>query len=209
MIINAIDSHLPFHPNQQMTNWYPELSESIDGRPLARHVSDLFWTFPYDRLPDKNSIVVFFMRPEVVMSIVVFYLISSKTSMFRNLKANKNSTTFQTAVALHNLVLAVFSGVTFCQVLPIVISHFESHGFFDLVCDPQKTLWPHLGNWALVFYLSKYYEFVDTWILILKVCIYVCFCLFERAIPLTPRETWNYRERNHPFCRPIIMQGSF
>jgi GNS1/SUR4 family len=37
-------------------------------------------------------------------------------------------------------------------------------------CDQDGTFWNEggLGAWATAFYISKYYEFVDTWILIAK-----------------------------------------
>ena len=39
-----------------------------------------------------------------------------------------------------------------------------------LLCDHDGLLWSHagLGFWSYLFYLSKYYEFIDTLILIMK-----------------------------------------
>ena len=82
------------------------------------------------------------------------------------------SPTFRIAVALHNFALALYSGITVLYSWPIVVEHILKYGVYDTYCDPHKTLWHSgFGAWALLFYISKYYEFVDTWILILKVCM--------------------------------------
>jgi hypothetical protein len=37
-------------------------------------------------------------------------------------------------------------------------------GVFDSYCDPEGHHWKSgLGAWSFIFYISKYYEFVDTW----------------------------------------------
>ena len=66
-----------------------------------------------------------------------------------------------------------------------------SYGFYDTYCDPNGTLWEPstgFGAWAFIFYISKYWEFVDTWILVLKgkkpsfLQVYhhtgICFCMW-------------------------------
>jgi hypothetical protein len=47
----------------------------------------------------------------------------------------------------------------------------NSYDFFETYCDPKGTLWGQpsgFGAWCLVFYISKYWEFFDTWILVFK-----------------------------------------
>ena len=83
-----------------------------------------------------------------------------------------SSSLFRIAVVLHNFALALYSGITVLYSWPIVVEHALEYGVYDTYCDPHKTLWHSgFGAWALLFYISKYYEFVDTWILILKVCV--------------------------------------
>jgi GNS1/SUR4 family len=50
------------------------------------------------------------------------------------------------------------------------IFFFLFKGFMATYCDQDGTFWNEggLGAWATAFYISKYYEFVDTWILIFK-----------------------------------------
>ena len=152
--------------------WNPSLPESIDGKPLAQNVSDLFFTFPYHRLPE-NSFVATMMKPETVLGLIAFYIFSKpalaawvKRSGFDSTK----SPVFRTAVGLHNLFLAVYSAMSTVYSWPIVLSHLSKYGAFETYCDPHKTLWNSgFGTWATIFYISKYYEFVDTWVLVLKV----------------------------------------
>mmetsp|Transcript_4227 Transcript_4227/g.4636 ORF Transcript_4227/g.4636 Transcript_4227/m.4636 type:complete len:283 (-) Transcript_4227:341-1189(-) len=151
--------------------WRPSVPISSDGLPLALNVSDLFLTFPSDRLP-FNPLVRFLMRPEAVVLITAAYLASKPPLRWfcDAVGIDGTSNTFRTAVALHNAILAVFSFVTFVNALPIVVEHFVEHGVFNSYCDSDGTLWGDagLGGWATIFYISKYYEFIDSWILVMK-----------------------------------------
>jgi hypothetical protein len=147
------------------------LLESLDGAPLATTIHDL-WHFPYHRLPPNSWWLPLFLRPECVLAWLIFYLVFSKP-LFRQIAktVNPKSTGFISAIAAHNFLLALFSGVVAWNTWPIIWQHHQQYGTFDTYCDPHGTLWQQpsdFGAWALIFYISKYYEFVDTWILILK-----------------------------------------
>lgn len=149
--------------------WKPAVFESNDGLPIASTVNDLFRGFPYDRLP-SNQIIAIWMRPEAVVSLILFYL-SSKPLFMRMTKAFQTPTSvvFRNFVALHNLGLAIFSGVVAWNTWPIVLFNLSTNGFFSTYCDVDGTFWHSgLGAWSYIFYISKYYEFLDTWILVLK-----------------------------------------
>lgn len=154
--------------------WRPtQVIESIDGEPLATTVASLFYEFPYNRLPIKNHVLALFMRPEVVMLVLIFYLVSKKPlAWFKNMIQldPKTSKTFSFFIALHNLGLAIFSGICCWNAWCIVLQHLSEFGFFSIYCDKDKRFWADtgFGSWCTIFYLSKYYEFVDTWILVLK-----------------------------------------
>lgn len=155
------------------------MEDSIDGKPLATNLNDLFGDFPYERLPVNNPILALAMRPEVVLGLILFYLASNRVlqGIAKATQLNPKSTWFKTAVALHNLALAVYSFISVANTLPPVVKHFADHGFFNTYCDPHGTLWNDsgLGMWATVFYLSKYYEFVDSWVLVCKVRLNVSY----------------------------------
>jgi hypothetical protein len=156
---------------QQLTTvWRPLVPESLDGKPLATTVTGLFLEFPYERLP-SNQWIALFMRPEVVVGLILFYLVSKP--IFKSFKdvigLDPKSVTFTALVAIHNLVLAVFSGACAWNSWPVVISHLTERGFMAVYCDQDGSLWESgLGAWSTIFYISKFYEFIDTWVLVLK-----------------------------------------
>ncbi|KAF7723873.1 hypothetical protein EC973_001545 [Apophysomyces ossiformis] len=82
-------------------------------------------------------------------------------------KPSKFMTTF---VFLHNLALAVYSMVTFYHMARgMHRSYNRGQSVHDAYCDTDKFLWnDSLGYWGYWFYLSKFYEVVDTAIILLK-----------------------------------------
>lgn len=155
--------------------WRPIVPTSVDGEPLAVAVQDLYGQFPYDRV--AHGIFGLTLRPQVMVGLVVAYVASKPvlTSLVRAIGfSGKDSKAFQLAVAAHNLGLAIFSGIVMINAWSIVLGHYANFGLEAIYCDRDGSLWGNagLGAWATIFYLSKYYEFVDTWVLILKVrCI--------------------------------------
>ncbi|KAF9179866.1 hypothetical protein BGZ51_006470 [Haplosporangium sp. Z 767] len=72
-------------------------------------------------------------------------------------------------VFVHNLILCVYSGITFYNMFPAMVRNFRTHTLFDAYCDTDRSLWNgSLGYWGYLFYLSKFYEVIDTIIIILK-----------------------------------------
>ncbi|KAF9423742.1 hypothetical protein BGZ94_008193 [Podila epigama] len=79
------------------------------------------------------------------------------------------STPFMTTlVFVHNTILCVYSAWTFYGMFNAWRTCFASHSFMDAVCDTDNTFWDQLGYYSYYFYLSKYYEIVDTIIILLK-----------------------------------------
>jgi GNS1/SUR4 family len=153
-----------------MEIWRPDLADSADGAPLVTSVRTLFLGgFPYERLP-SNRIVAFFLRPESVLGLLCLYLGSKPLFRQAAHSVQPESASFRGAVALHNLALAVFSCVCASNSWRLVLRHLDEAGWMAVYCDRDGSLWRRggLGAWSLVFYISKYYEFVDTWILLLK-----------------------------------------
>ncbi|KAI7858747.1 fatty acid elongase [Circinella umbellata] len=68
-------------------------------------------------------------------------------------------------VLLHNLTLAIYSGLTFYK----MATALHRTRIRDDVCDLDEYFWNDaLGYWGYFFYLSKFYEFIDTFIILLK-----------------------------------------
>jgi GNS1/SUR4 family len=160
--------------------WKPHLPDSADGQPLVTTIDSLLvpYKFPYHRLPNTENLPIaiasWFLRPEVVLLVLTLYL-SSKSSFVVLRKALHLDTTsqpkwFRYSIIFHNAGLAVFSAITAYNTWVVTWEHYMSNGFYAIYCDLDGTFWneSRFGSWAYIFYLSKYYEFVDTWILILK-----------------------------------------
>ena len=50
-----------------------------------------------------------------------------------------------------------------------MLEHAWNNGLLTTLCDQSGSLWSKgLGGWATIFYISKYYEFLDTYVLIIK-----------------------------------------
>lgn len=169
-------------------------NDSIDGKPIVTTISELLWDlhqFPYHRLPAAvdtsdttgTDIIAqwatsWFLRPEVVVVTLLFYVALSKPLMkyIRNdmLHWDQNVGVvprwFQLGVVLHNAILTIFSGVCAYNSIGIIINHINEYGVYDTYCNNiNSSFWNDgFGSWAIVFYISKYYEFVDTWILVFK-----------------------------------------
>lgn len=143
--------------------------------PLATSVTDLVpeslgGTFPSARA--SLSPIEFWLRPETPVLLVVAYLLSKPVLKVavEKLDVTGKSAMFKAVVAAHNLLLVVFSGTVFLATVPMIYAHAQSHGALATYCDFDGSLWydSGFGVWSIIFYLSKYYEFADTWVLVMK-----------------------------------------
>ena len=193
--------------------WIPSFPESIDGLPLATKASHLAVDFPYDRV-SENVVLGWLTRPEVVALVLVAYLTSKKPlkTLADTIQFDGKSTSFLLVVAAHNLALTVFSAVVAFNAWLIVLRYIRENGIRSVYCDRSGEFWQSgHGAWTTIFYLSKYWEFVDTWILVLKVsearhdrsssCWDYKLTLFFLATLVT------HRGRRHRFCKSITTRG--
>lgn len=150
--------------------WRPNMPDSIDGQALCVSISDLHLTFPYERLP-LNKAANILMRPCAPFLIVVMFLASEPIlkALTNSFGITGKSTAFRIGVALHNLALAIFSFTVMVNVWSIVVLDVSKRGMEATFYDQDGSLWASgFGAWATIFYFSKYYEFADTYLLILK-----------------------------------------
>ncbi|KAJ2522735.1 hypothetical protein GGI11_001647 [Coemansia sp. RSA 2049] len=129
----------------------------------------------------------FFMQWQVAVFISVAYTVLSfyfnpKTSKLSRVEAKRQKvgtgdpslkkkalTPMTMFVVFHNTVLAVYSAWAFRSVFPLFVSNMLKKGFSEGMCDTDGTVWNSaLFAHLYLFYLSKYYELVDTVIIILK-----------------------------------------
>jgi len=87
----------------------------------------------------------------------------------RMLGTNGKSPQFTAFMFLHNLLLCVYSAWTFVLGWRLQVESFQKRGFFPTWCDFGEEYWSQgMGYLMWLFYLSKYYEFIDSLILIVK-----------------------------------------
>lgn len=106
--------------------WNPNWMESNDGLPLATKIRDLFFDFPYDRIPEDDLILQLVLRPECVAVLLGFYLVSKP--IFRQIAQfiEPKAAWFIFSIAVHNFLLAVFSFVVAINSWPIVFNHYRT-----------------------------------------------------------------------------------
>lgn len=77
--------------------------------------------------------------------------------------------TFQNVVIFgHNMALCVFSVLCFVSAVPIFVGILQRGGWNAIICEDELSGNDTWWNWTYLFYLSKYYEFMDTFVLIWK-----------------------------------------
>jgi hypothetical protein len=77
---------------------------------------------------------------------------------------NTSKSIFQFMCLLHNFALCSFSFIVALKAWPIWYR-------YDILRNWSEDIeiWNSgIGAWAILFYLSKYYEFLDSWILVLQ-----------------------------------------
>jgi hypothetical protein len=88
---------------------------------------------------------------------------------YKDTKPPKTGSLITLLAVVHNFLLLVFSFLTFIHTAPVMKYLFQSQGLADTLCDFGQNAWKNgLFYWGWLFYLSKYYEFIDTLIILMK-----------------------------------------
>ena len=127
--------------------------EAINGYPLTHISAPFFGTliffvvlFVASKFNFKNVSISHLLR---------FYLLISHRQDFSKL------------TLFHNVFLSLLSGIMFFSLAWSYFNNSESG--FELFCRPQDWSFPSsIQFWVYIFYLSKFYEYLDTLILVLK-----------------------------------------
>merc|ERR1711907_185997 len=71
---------------------------------------------------------------------------------------------------INNLFMAVYSGYTFVGVAALLWHNWSSMSYDPVApfCDGSRRLLDGMDFWFYTFYISKFWEWVDTWVLIMK-----------------------------------------
>lgn len=89
------------------------------------------------------------------------------TFLCRTLKTNGKSPLFRLLALIHNILLCSYSFWTASNVILLAYDYYKTYGYDDLYCT--RGLWVSgMHYWGFLFYLSKYWEMLDTVLLIVK-----------------------------------------
>ena len=124
---------------------------------------------------DWRSIFALFVNPAVPFCLVLAYwFLSNVVFKFiqKTFKIESKGLFMQCVVVGHSGLLAIYSLWTFYNTIMIVVPLLRRNGLYTTLCDTDSSVWDatgsNLGFWITHFYVSKYYEFVETWIVLLK-----------------------------------------
>ncbi|KAJ1939699.1 hypothetical protein EC988_007243 [Linderina pennispora] len=142
-----------------MLEAYPtpqEITVSLDSFALG-------WLYPY----------AMHWKMPLFLALTYLMLISrinpQKSNVSRTPLHRAQSPLFKNMVILHNVILAVYSLWTFVSMVYGLAVNLSTYGWRDGICDTGFTMWNNsLFQLSFYFYLSKYYEFIDTLIIIYK-----------------------------------------
>lgn len=96
-----------------------------------------------------------------------FLLKIALTFVCSQLHTNGKSQAFRRVTLIHNLLLCAYSFWTCVNVWSLTSKHLNLYGYESTVCN--NRLWTSGMNfWGFLFYLSKYWELLDTFLLIWK-----------------------------------------
>jgi len=102
----------------------------------------------------------------LVASLVYLVLLYGLQAFMKDRKA----LTLKYVTLVHNIILTCLSTVMFLGAAYGAYIKYQTQGFFaGLVCEQEpQPIHGWLFYWSYIFYLSKYYEFVDSFLLVLK-----------------------------------------
>eukprot|EP00756_Hemistasia_phaeocysticola_P023349 Hpha_TRINITY_DN15886_c2_g2::TRINITY_DN15886_c2_g2_i1::g.188051::m.188051 len=98
----------------------------------------------------------------------VIYLLS--LSLLKAQAYGKAGRMVKLVSTVNNWVMCAYSLYTFVGVAALMVANWVDAGYpvLGAVCDPEQKMMRGMDYWMFHFYLSKFWEWIDTWILILK-----------------------------------------
>jgi len=125
---------------------------------LRNYVSDFYV------IPLKTPLI----NPTLTIGVPLFYLCSLYLLQFFINKRGKGFDLIH-LVAFHNFVSCVGSLIMFLGLLSAILIRFFETSVWDMLCDPECL---HrkgdLVFWCYIFYVSKFYELLDSYFLVLR-----------------------------------------
>lgn len=144
----------------EMLKSFARTMATLDSSPAAITGKDIITGMP-GHVP--------LMNPMLVPIGVTMYLVLKPVlkTICKSMKTNGKSLPFRVIALVHNILLCIYSFWAASNVIPMAMRHLTRNGSDSLYCG--HGLWDEgLGYFGFLFYLSKYWELLDTALLIWK-----------------------------------------
>jgi len=130
---------------------------SVDWKQLV-NISDFQWI--YGKTP--------FSHIQVPVVATLFYLVS--LFLLQAWMKDRKPYVMKGFTFVHNVILTLLSTTMFIGTAYGAYLKYQSQGFFEgLVCEQEsQPIRGPLFFWSYIFYLSKFYELIDSYLLVLK-----------------------------------------
>jgi hypothetical protein len=118
---------------------------------------------------DPNNLPL--MHPGVPLAGCIFYILVLTVFWPKGpKKKTPPSPLLKPFVLIHNLLLAIFSGYVFAMTAPQFYNEFLKYDSIDtfLAESYRGEVWSSFSVFGWLFYLSKFYEFIDTFVVLAK-----------------------------------------
>lgn len=101
-----------------------------------------------------------------VGTIIFTYVLS--IPIIRWIMKDSKPLNFPTIITIHNLFLLTMSAILAIGIGYFILQDILQNGFFHSICSAETHNNPYLHLFYYINYLLKYYEFVDTYIILLR-----------------------------------------
>jgi|Transcript_19724 hypothetical protein len=152
-----------------------ETSGAAPSVPQASWITsiDELWypKFPSDKVAASNLPLSFLYEPYWPIAGAIFYLISKPLlkKFVSAVGVDPKAKWLKALVVVHSLALCIYSGLTVYYAWGAVFQTLAQDGLYATYCNSNNALWNNgMDVWGTLFYASKYYEFIDTWVLVVK-----------------------------------------
>ncbi|KAI0243586.1 hypothetical protein L0F63_004208, partial [Massospora cicadina] len=145
------------------------------GRVLAKDLMAKLWIDSHVSSPQSLPLgqyhdALISAATPFTTSLIYLLVVVLWSSFNRKRKPNRTGASLRAFVALHNLALMLFSLLTFYHSAGILSQILTDMGSIrQRFCDGDNKYWrAGFFYWGWLFYLSKYYEVIDTAIILVK-----------------------------------------
>lgn len=131
--------------------------------------SDSLRQFAYRLLHARSPPTAHLLSDIRIALVVVFVYLTSLYALGRRVLTPQKASLLQKLAIIHNIILSIASFIMNLHVTHALISISRTQHWHASFCTPYKTPLPKpLLSSLYLFYLSKFYELLDTFILLLR-----------------------------------------